>query len=339
MDENLPGFQRWLETTVGPVPVVSSTLSVADTLGRWKARWGIGRMSYLVPPGLYAIGAPSANDAVVVTANYKMSYDLVRAALAGRNIWLLVLETYGINVWCAAGKGTFGTREVIFRLGKAGLAQVVDHRRLILPLFGATGVAAHVVKKETGFTVIYSVVNVADLPDYLDGTHNQAAREVTFTFFERLAVVPVDLREALWKSYPAYLLFFFVGSFRRGSFSLIDGSSAILAVLLGIVIGTIVVPVFLPWLPGRPFSLKGFIAGVLITAPIAASFSLPLSVSLAFVLGVATISAFWALNFTGSTPFTSQSGVKKELRVSLPLMALALGVALAFMTIGILRAV
>ena len=103
--------------------MISPALGPADRVGAWKARWGIGRMSYLVPPGLYAVGDPTPSDPVLVTANYKMSYDLVRRELAGRNAWLLVLETYGINVWCAAGKGTFGTEELVARIAATRLAE------------------------------------------------------------------------------------------------------------------------------------------------------------------------------------------------------------------------
>ena len=82
-------------------------------------------MNYLVPAGLYAIGEPTAEAPVVVTANYKMSFDLVRRELSGRNVFLLVLETFGINVWCAAGKGSFGTDELVQRIASSGLARVV----------------------------------------------------------------------------------------------------------------------------------------------------------------------------------------------------------------------
>ena len=64
---------------------ISSELDFSDRLVAWKARWGIGRMEFIVPPGLYAIGNPSATDPVLVTANYKMSYDIVRKSLSGRN--------------------------------------------------------------------------------------------------------------------------------------------------------------------------------------------------------------------------------------------------------------
>jgi len=45
----------------------------------------------------------------------------------------LVLDTKGINVWCAAGKGTFGTEELIKRIASSGLKEIVSHRQLILP--------------------------------------------------------------------------------------------------------------------------------------------------------------------------------------------------------------
>jgi acetyl-CoA decarbonylase/synthase complex subunit gamma len=48
------------------------------------------------------------------------------------------------------------------------------------------------------------------------------------------------------------------------------------------------------------------------------------------VLLMSAVSAFYALNFTGSTPFTSPSGVRREMRRALPAMAVAgiMGIAL-----------
>ena len=191
----MPGFIRWLATPAGRVPLIASELVFGDRLGAWKARWGIGRMSYLVPPGLYALGAPGSDDPVVVTANYKMSYDIVRRELAGRNVWLLVLETYGINVWCAAGKGTFGTGELCRRVESVGLARVVNHRLLILPILGAAGVSAWRVKQRSGFQVRFATIRASDLPEYLDRgmVTSSAMRDVTFTFRERLVLTPIEL--------------------------------------------------------------------------------------------------------------------------------------------------
>ena len=46
------------QTPIGIVPQVSSQLTLNDTLGSWKARWGIKRMNHKVNPGLYALGKP-----------------------------------------------------------------------------------------------------------------------------------------------------------------------------------------------------------------------------------------------------------------------------------------
>ena len=117
-----------IETPVGAAPKVTSTLTWQDRWGTIKARWGVDRMDYTVEPGLYALGNPDNESHVLVTANYKMSFDRLREALTGRDVWLLVLDTRGINVWCAAGKGTFGTAELVRRIRISGLDMVVTHK-------------------------------------------------------------------------------------------------------------------------------------------------------------------------------------------------------------------
>ncbi len=181
------------------MPKVSTSLHRRDYWGTVKARWGVGRMSYRVDPGVYALGEPDDRSPVVVTANYKMSFDRLRAALPGRPMWLLVLDTSGINVWCAAGKGTFGTEELVNRIASSGLHQLVTHRTVILPQLGAPGVAAHLVKKLTGFRVVYGPIRARDLPAFLDSGFKATAemRRKTFSIGERLALVPVELVSAL----------------------------------------------------------------------------------------------------------------------------------------------
>ena len=115
-------------TAAGDVPRAATDLGWRDRLGSWKARWGLGRMRYGVEPGLYAVGEPAPESPVLVSANYKMSFDRLRSQLAGRDAWILVLDTHGINVWCAAGKGTFGTDEILRRMEATGLGGVVSHR-------------------------------------------------------------------------------------------------------------------------------------------------------------------------------------------------------------------
>ena len=334
----MPGFIRWIETPAGRAPVISGHLTFADTLGAWKARWGIGRMAYIVPPGLYAVGSPAAHSPVLVTCNYKMTYDILRKALNGRSLWILVLETYGINVWCAAGKGTFGTGELVRRIADTNLAQIVSHRRLILPLLGAVGVKAVEVARRSGFNVQFGCIFADHLPDFLDNGMNVTPdmRELNFSLKDRLALVPIELVIGL-KSLPVVgFTSGLAGAFSRGSFSLQGGFTFFLYAFIGIITGTVVVPLLLPWLPSRSFAVKGALTGLLVAGALlmAQSGSLLWYEAAALMLLMTSISSFFALNFTGSTPFTSRSGVKKEMRLSLPAMAAAAIAGFSFLVIG-----
>lgn len=334
--EQVPGFIAWLDSPAGRVARITSTLTFGDNLGACKARWGIDRMNYLVPPGLYAIGLPTPADPVVVTANYKMSYDIVRRSLAGRNIWLLVLETYGINVWCAAGKGTFGTGELVRRVTSTGLANVVNHRRLLLPILGAPGVAAHQVAARCGFSVSYATIRAADLPTYLDNDMitTPAMRQLTFTLYERMVLIPVEVVLALKSLAIAAAIVLLACWALGGRTAGVTAFGAYVgAVLTGIVIG----PLLLPWLPGRSFAVKGAAAGLAWAACLrvltdGAGWSA--AATAAALLILPAVSAFYTLNFTGCTTYTSRSGVKKEMRLGLPVMGGTIALGLLVLLVG-----
>ena len=313
---------EWLETPAGRAPRISSEIGFNDRLGACKARWGIGRMSYMVPPGLYAIGRPTAIAPVLVTANYKMSYDIIRRNMTGRDVWLLVLETYGINVWCAAGKGTFGTGELVRRVTATGLSQVVSHRRLILPILGASGVAAHQVAQRCGFSVSYATIRAADLPEYLDNgmVTTPAMQQLTFTLYERLVLVPVELVTAL-KSVAIMAGAILLPVAALGSLK--AGIAAFFAYLGAVLTGVVFGPLLLPWLPGKSFSVKGAVAGLIWGGAfylLAGCRAWGVPPTMALFLALPAVSAFHTLNFTGCSTYTSRSGVKKEMRIALPVM-------------------
>jgi len=328
---NQPFVIGTVKTGAGEVPRVSSTLSSADRWGTFKARWGIGRMNYKVDPGLYATGSPAPGSPVLVTANYKMSFDGLRQSLAGRDAWILVLDTKGINVWCAAGKGTFGTAELVSRAEWSGLSRVVSHRELILPQLAGPGVSAHQVKKSSGFKVIYGPVRATDLPVFLDGGFRATPdmRFKTFSTWDRAVLIPVELVGALKWALVVVPFFFAVDSFLGpGGFwanAWSQGIYSVLAILMAVFAGAVLTPLLLPWVPGRAFSLKGLILGVLATLLF---FTLrwssrggwPVRLEMAaWLLLLPSISAYLAMNFTGSSTYTSLSGVKKEMRWAVPL--------------------
>jgi len=330
-----------MESVAGPVAVISGELGTADTIGAWKARWGIGRMSYLVPPGVYAIGSPDSESPVLVSANYKMSYDLVRSTMKDHSVWLLVLETFGINVWCAAGKGTFGTAELIRRIGHTNLDKLVRHRRLLLPIMGAAGVKAIEVKNQTGFEVRFATLRIQDMPEYLERgmVATPAMRELTFTIRERLVLTPVELvtalKSVLFAGTPLAVLY----GFGDGDFLPIRFWSALASYVAAVLCGTVVFPLLLPWLPGRMFSIKGALPGLVLSAVcLWLSGVTSLLEMVALTLAISTVSAFYAMNFTGSTPYTSQSGVRREMALALPVMALAIASSVACLLLMVFTA-
>jgi hypothetical protein len=304
-----------------------STLTAANHWDHFLARVGIKRGRHRVEPGLYALGKPTPDSPVFVSANYTLSFDALRSSLGGMEGYILVLDTKGINVWCAAGKGTFGTDEIVNRVFATQLKAVVTHRKLILPQLGAPGVAAHEVKKRTGFWVEYGPVRAADLPEYLT-THKATPemRKVDFTLCDRLVLIPVDLIRLIPYMLAAAIIMYFVGGW-------ISSFAAITAVLAG----TVLFPILLPWIPTHNFSTKGFLLGILAAIPFALSPFLGhpdwtwyhrLGQTLEFLLAMPAVTAFIALNFTGSTTFTSRSGVKREMFATIPAMAWTFGIGI-----------
>lgn len=284
-------------------------------------------MRYRIAPGLYRVGEPDSRSPVLVTANYKLSVDAVRRQLAGLDVWLLVLDTQGVNVWCAAGKGTFGTEELARRIEATGLGRVVEHRTLILPQLGAVGVAAHEVKRATGFLVRYGPVRARDIRAYLAAGKRAtpAMRRVTFGWKERLVVAPTELVGA-WKLALGILAALVILDVLRHGAVTAHVAADFTPFLGAIVTGGVLVPLLLPWLPSRAFSLKGAAAGALAAA--AAALWLPMGrlETAGTALLMTAIVSYMALNFTGTTTFTTNAGARLEVRRALPPIAAAAGV-------------
>jgi hypothetical protein len=249
---------------------------VSDRTGIWKVRWGIRRLDYTVSPGLYALGQPDAGSEVLVTANYRMTFDLLRRAAAGLDVWILVLDTKGINVWCAAGKGTFGTAELVSRIKDSGLGNIVSHGRIIVPQLGAVGVAAHEVKAQTGFRVVYGPVDAGDLPAFLAAGRiaSPVMRRKEFPLFERAALAPMELIPAVKWAVVIALIFALVEGFAGPGDFLSDlaksGFESGVFLSFALISGAVLVPLMLPWIPGKAFSVKGAVMGTVVAGFLAA---------------------------------------------------------------------
>ena len=303
---------------------VTSKLSFSDYWDHTKARWRYKRSKHRVKPGLYSIGNPDQESPVFVTANYTLSFDSLRKGLKEIDSYILVLDTKGINVWCAAGKGTFGTDELVNRIDETNLKSVVKHRKLILPQLGAPGVAAHLVKQKSGFNVEFGPVRAKDIVDYIKfGKVSTDMRKVNFNLLDRLTLIPVEI---VGYSIPLFLLTII--------FYLIGGMMLGLGVAVSILTAVILFPILLPWLPTHNFSTKGFILGLIATLPFGIHFlisaangevGINIMWAISYLLLLPTITSFITLNFTGATTFTSRSGVKREIYTFIPKMAWMFG--------------
>jgi NAD-dependent dihydropyrimidine dehydrogenase PreA subunit len=150
----------------------------------YLARW----LPHRAPTGLFPVGNADEDSPVVVTANFTLTVRRVRRALAGRDVWLLVAQAEGINVWCAATGGIFTENRIIDAIKVSRLAEVVAHRRVILPSLSAPGVDREAVKRETGFRCRFGPVYARDIPAFVDAgmRKSDAMRRFDFGWRHRL---------------------------------------------------------------------------------------------------------------------------------------------------------
>ena len=306
-------------------PKVKTLLSFKDRFDSIKVRWGWNRMGYSIKPGLYALGNPDETSAVLVSANYKLTFDHLRKELSGLNLWILILDTKAVNVWCAAGKGTFGTNELINKINNVGLDQVITHKKIILPQLGAVGVKAHEITKSTGFQVIYGPVYAHDIPNFLKNnlSKDSKMKKIHFNFYERLVLVPIEIVGN------KRLLFILLGigfilewiSLSKLSFSMTRSFIPLIGAFLA---GTVLGPVLLPYFPFASFALKGYLIGLIWIAIYGLIAKLSIILFIAYALALPVITSYLTLNFTGASTFTHLTGVKFEIKLTTPVFLIFL---------------
>jgi len=306
------------------IPTVSTRLNWNDYQGAIKVRWGIGRNHYTVVPGLYKVGNPDSQSDVYVSANYKLSFDVLRKNLCSFNTWILVIDTKGINVWCAAGKGTFGTDNLVNSIKKTDLAHIVKHNKIILPQLGAVGVSAHKVREQSGFRVIYGPVRAKDIKPFVQAGYKATPemRKVGFPFLERIKLIPVDMMGERYKLLISMLILFIISGLDRKGFlfsKMIETSLfPLIYIVSAYIAGIVIAPIFLPIIPFRPFALKGAFWGVISAIIMMQFIHVSLLETISFCILSKSVASFMTMNFTGSSTYTSLSGVKKEMKWAIP---------------------
>jgi ferredoxin len=154
--------------------------------------------------GLIQIGHPDRHAPVLLTCNYHLTVERVKRALRGLDCYLLVANSRGVNVWCAAAGGLFTDHDVISALKTSGIEERVDHREVILPQLAAAGIEMQQVQQKTGWNVIWGPVYAGDIPAFLenDGRKTPMMRQVAFPMSDRIEMAaawafPISIIAAL----------------------------------------------------------------------------------------------------------------------------------------------
>lgn len=210
--------------------------------------------------GLREIGSPGRDSPVLVTCNFALTVDRVTHELsrAGVDAWLLVAESRGVNVWCAAGAGEFGTHSVVSAVKTSGIAERVDHRMLILPPLGGPAIDAVEVASQTGWKTRWGPVYARDLPRFLErgATRDESMKRARYGLGQRLDT-------GLGSLFPFYL---------AGALGFAIFAPSLLATYLWV--GALTFVVFMaicPWLPGRAGLVKILSLEALFGAALAAT--------------------------------------------------------------------
>jgi NAD-dependent dihydropyrimidine dehydrogenase PreA subunit len=137
--------------------------------------------------GLIKIGNPKRNSPVLLTCNYRLTTERLKKKLKGLNLYLLVANSRGINVWCAATGGHLSHHDVISAIKVSGIEDITDTRTVILPQLAAAGVESRQIKKKTGWNVVWGPVYAKDIPDFLENNLKKTneMRRVKFPISDR----------------------------------------------------------------------------------------------------------------------------------------------------------
>lgn len=158
----------------------------------WPLLWLLTTAFRLFPwptrTGVRTIGNPASDSPVILTCNFALTVAVVERALRGLDAWLLVANSRGINVWCAAGGGHLTTHDAVSALKTTGISERVAHRRVILPQLAAVGIEADHVQERAGWQVIWGPVDARHLPAFLNlnGEEDAHIRQVAFGLPARL---------------------------------------------------------------------------------------------------------------------------------------------------------
>lgn len=118
-------------------------------------------------PRLIVFGRPDRKSPVLVTVNSSLTVRRLSKALENEDCYLLVAPAGGINVWCGSVGGHFTVESIISIIKTSNIAQLVDHRRLILPELCAPSITSKELNARVGWSAQFGPIRAEDIPEYL----------------------------------------------------------------------------------------------------------------------------------------------------------------------------
>lgn len=314
------------ESVVGrsPQKLIVSYLDYIKMFWNWLFLF---QKPFSVKPGLYFTGDQyDKKTPLLVTCNFLSTIVLLFRRIKPLNVRLLILDTNGINVWCSSGGGVFSSGNIVDTLNAYNRDLLTDSEEieLIIPKLSLSGVRLAELQNNK-IRAIIGPIYAKDIKEYLSQQPYKDRLEdrVRFGIRQRIyTVIPTVVQFSGYALLMGVIVFILDLLFKKG----FHWQVIPIAVMI-----SLVYPTLFPWLPGKRFAVKGISLGIIVS--ILSIYALeivlfPLAVFYsAFIFGT---SIFLALSYTGNSPISNYSKVKKEITHFLPLNVIFYVMALVF---------
>lgn len=247
--------------------------------------------------GMFPVGNPQEDSPVLLTGNYTETVRRLKKVLKGEDAWILVANSKGINVWCAAGGGHFTHHDVISAIITSGAEEKTTSHTLILPQLGATGIERKKITEATGWKAIWGPARLEDLPAFIKQGHMATPKQrfMRFPLWERMEMA------TLW-GIPMVIIGFVIFSLAGGLFTGLSVSIEAAFFSYGIfaALPRLNIKGRKKWLTFAAFAVTGVIIGWAFLFPISALTSK--SMILSAIGGIIEMLAL-SVDIAGTTPW------------------------------------
>jgi NAD-dependent dihydropyrimidine dehydrogenase PreA subunit len=230
-------------------------------------------------PRLIVFGKPGRSSPVLVTVNSALTVRRLSKALKGENCYLLVAPAGGINVWCGSVGGHFTIESIISIIKTSNIAQLVDHRRLILPQLCAPSITSKELNARVGWGAQFGPIRAEDIREYLANgkkltpamtdicysvkTRLEMAVAMSGSIIVRYSILPLVVFGLWGLSRFATSVFLASAGLHLFSEKLPGSSNTRKAILIGVILGPTLL--FLSWTTGQVPVWQSFSLMMLLT--------------------------------------------------------------------------